>query len=163
LSLINTKQCYFIQHIISFSKRNCNYLCLRTLIYLIIVIFATNYEFVFPLNNYLDENLYLFFLFFFYSKKPHYLESEFHGSRWTSKTLTVTVFYKRCMSWLELETYYANLKFFLSLHPSFRDDKNLDPRQLKRFQVRLLVKKIKNKKSSILGESKLVVAFFMNF
>jgi hypothetical protein len=50
------------------------------------------------------------YIFFFYLRKLHLPESALCGPRWASKTPAVSDFYKRCTSWLELETYCANLK-----------------------------------------------------
>jgi len=55
---------------------------------------------------------------FFYSRKPHLLESVFCGSRWVSKTPVIPGSYKRCTPWLELETSCADLKpFAITLRP----------------------------------------------
>ena len=45
--------------------------------------------------------------------KPEKLKTVLCGSRWVSKTPVVSGFYKKCMSWLELEICYANLKLFV--------------------------------------------------
>jgi len=53
-------------------------------------------------------------LFFFWIRENLIsLESVLCGSRWGSKTLDIPGSYKRCMPWLELETYCADLKPFI--------------------------------------------------
>jgi len=61
----------------------------------------------------------IYYLFFFLdSRKPHPPESALCRPRWASKTLAVPDSYKRCTSWLELETCYADLKpFAITLRP----------------------------------------------
>jgi hypothetical protein len=53
-------------------------------------------------------------LFFFFLVRGNFIlpENVFCGSRWGSKILAVPSSYKKCTSWLELETYYTDLKFF---------------------------------------------------
>jgi len=52
--------------------------------------------------------------FFFLDLRKSYLSKNiFYRSRWGSKTLSVPDSYKKCTSWLELETCYANLKPFI--------------------------------------------------
>jgi hypothetical protein len=54
----------------------------------------------------------------FYLRKPYFLKSVFYRFRWTSKISIVPDFYKRCISWLELETCCADLKpFNITLRP----------------------------------------------
>ena len=56
--------------------------------------------------------------FFLDSKKPHLPENALCGSKRESKILAVPGFYKRCTSWLELETCCADLKYFaITLRP----------------------------------------------
>jgi hypothetical protein len=50
--------------------------------------------------------------FYFYLRKLHPLKRVFCGSRWRSKIPTISGFYKKYMSWFELETYHINLKPF---------------------------------------------------
>jgi len=66
-----------------------------------------------PLDN-SAEYLVLFCLDFFFldSRKPHLLKSVLCELRWASKTPAIPGFYKRCMSWLELETCCTDLKSF---------------------------------------------------
>lgn len=45
-------------------------------------------------------------------RKPHSLKKAFCGLRWISKTPIIPDSYKKYTSWLKLETYYANFKFF---------------------------------------------------
>jgi hypothetical protein len=52
------------------------------------------------------------FFFFLDSRKPHSSESVLCGPRWASKNPAVPDSYKRCTSWLELETCCADLKPF---------------------------------------------------
>jgi len=56
---------------------------------------------------------FLFKYFFFWFEETPTPESVFCGPRWVSKTLAVPGSYKRCTSWLELETCYANFKPFV--------------------------------------------------
>jgi len=50
--------------------------------------------------------------FFLNSRKLHLPESALCEPRWVSKTPAVAGSYKRCTSWLELETYCVDLKPF---------------------------------------------------
>jgi len=61
--------------------------------------------------------------FFFYLRKLQLLESVLYGSRWVNKTLAVPGSYKRCISWLELETYCADLKSFCHHVITYKDYK----------------------------------------
>jgi len=56
--------------------------------------------------------------FFFDLRKPYFLKNIFCESMWANKTLAVPSSYKRCTSWLELETCCADLKLFaITPHP----------------------------------------------
>jgi hypothetical protein len=50
--------------------------------------------------------------FYYYSGKLYFLKNTLCGLRWASKIRVVPDSYKRCTSWLELETYCADLKSF---------------------------------------------------
>jgi hypothetical protein len=57
------------------------------------------------------------FYFFLGFEETQPLKSVICKYRWASKILVVPSFYKRYTSWLELETYYTNFKFFtITLH-----------------------------------------------
>jgi hypothetical protein len=59
-----------------------------------------------------------YFFFFLDLRKSYLSKNAFYGFRWTSKTPTVPNSYKRCTSWLELETCCADLKLFaITSHP----------------------------------------------
>jgi len=62
-------------------------------------------------------NLFVFlpddFTIFFKIRENPSLKSTFYRSRWASKTLAISDFYKRCTPWLELKVYCADLKFFV--------------------------------------------------
>jgi len=62
----------------------------------------------FFLHLYRTPTLYFFFLF----EEIHFLKSVFYESRWVIKTPAILGSYKKCMSWLELNTYYIDLKPF---------------------------------------------------
>jgi hypothetical protein len=71
---------------------------------------------VMPVHFYSASRLCL--VFFLDSRKSHFPESVFCGSRWMSKTLTISGSYKRCTPWLELETCCADLRpFAITLRP----------------------------------------------
>jgi hypothetical protein len=83
------------------TKTHCLYLIIRLKI---------PFQHVFCLKN---INVCKSITFFFFDlRKPHFLESVLCRFRWASKTLTVPGSYKRCTSWLELETCCADLKPF---------------------------------------------------
>ena len=72
-----------------------------------------------PLDNSV-EYLVLFCLDFFFlnSRKPHLSKSVLCEPRWASKIMVIPDFYKRCTSWLELETCCVDLKLFtITLRP----------------------------------------------
>ena len=56
--------------------------------------------------------IYIYIFFFLNSRKSHFPESVFCGSKWASKIPVVPGSYKRCTPWFELETCYADLKPF---------------------------------------------------
>jgi hypothetical protein len=63
--------------------------------------------------------------FFFYSRKSHSPKNALCRPRWASKTSAIPGFYKRCTSWLELETCYADLKSFAISSPLPRNANDL--------------------------------------